>query len=362
MMLTLQNSTSAIGKKIFTVQIVVLASISTLIVLNSSSVWGQPQLIALRQCKNVEGKVMSEGDRYLSPGSPLCPGDKIHPENGATVTVVCFLNRKILYIGQHNISDAANKCARPQVTESEQYQCTNLKPQNCPTDFKGSGDDHTVPKPRLISPYISDGSILNTQPLISWRAVSGATSYTVKMEGNDVNWQIKVNKAVLPYPRNQPQLKFGSTYRITVFAYQANSIMSYSSLVISVLPEKEQLEIALLLKQVNELKAPLNEAAVEVLDTIYMSKNLVNESIETLKATIAAGSQNPEIYRILADRYLEAGLTDEAFGEYTTAKKLAKSSKNLKELSKVQEGLKLWEFITNYQRARTGPSSNDERI
>ncbi len=361
-MLTFQNSTSAIRKKIFTVQIVAFASISTLVVSSSSNAWGQSQLIALRQCKNVDGRVMSSGDRYLSPGSPLCPGDQIHPQNGAIVTVVCYLNRKILYINQNNFSDAANKCAPPQVAEGDKYRCTNLKPQNCPTTFKGTDDDNSVPRPRLISPYISGGRILTTRPSISWRAVPGATSYTVEMEGNNVNWQIQVNNTVLSYPKEQSQLKFGSTYRITVLAYQGNSLISYVPLVINVLPEKEQLEIGSLVKQINELKIPPDEAAVKDLDTIYMSKNLVNESIETLKARVAAGSKNPEIYRLLADRYLEAGLPNEALSEYTTAKKLAKSNNNLKELSKVQEGLKLWEFITNYQRARTEPSSNDERI
>lgn len=361
MMLTFQNSTSAIVKKIFMVQIVALASISTLVVSSYSSVWGQSHLIALRQCKNVDGKVISSGDRYLPAGSPLCPGDKIHPENGATVTVLCYLNREILYINQKNFSDAANKCTPLQVTEVEKYRCTNLKPQNCPTTFK-SPDDNSVPRPRLISPYISGGRILTTRPSISWRAVPGATSYTVEMEGNNVNWQIQVNNTVLPYPKEQSQLKFGSTYRITVLAYQGNSVISYALLVISVLPEKDQLEIGSLVKQINELKIPPDEAAVKDLDTIYMSKNLVNESIDTLQARVAEGSKNPEIYRVLADRYLEAGLSDKAFSEYTTAIMLAKNSKNLKELSKVQESLKLWKVITNYQRARTGTSSNDEHI
>ncbi|MBD2683313.1 MULTISPECIES: lipopolysaccharide assembly protein LapB [Nostoc] len=361
-MLSLQNLTNGIRKKKFPVQVVAIVSISTPLISGSSSAWGQSQLIALRQCINADGKVISKGDRYLPPGSSLCPGDKIHPDNGATVTVICYLNRKTLYIDRDSASDPANQCARPQLTEVEKYQCTNLKPQNCPTDFKGSADDDTVPKPRLISPYISDGSILTTQPLISWRVVPGATSYTVKMEGNDVNWQIEVNNTVLPYPSGQPRLKFGSTYTIIVFAYQGKSIISYAPLVISILPEKEQLEIASLIKQINELKIPPDEAAARDLDTIYMSKNLVNESIETLKVRVAAGSQNPKVYRVLGDRYLEAGLSDEAFNKYATAKKLAKSSKNLKELSKVQEGLKLWEFITNYQRAKMAPSSNDERI
>lgn len=361
-MLTFQNSTSARVKKTFTVKIAALASIFTLIVSSYSSAWGQSQLIALRQCNNVDGKVMSSGDRYLPLGSLLCPGDQIHPENGATVTVICYLNRKILYINQNNFSDAANKCAPPQVTEVDKYRCTNIKPQNCPTTLKGPDDENSVPRPRLISPYISGGRILTTRPSISWRAVPGASSYTVKMEGNNVNWQIQVNNTVLPYPKEQYQLKFGSTYRITVLAYQGNSLISYAPLVVSVLPEKEQLEIGSLVKQINELKIPPDEAAVKDLDTIYMSKNLVNESIDTLKARVAAGSKNPEIYRVLADRYLEAGLPDKAFSEYTTAIMLAKSSNNFKELSKVQEGLKLWRFITNYQQVRTVPSSNDERI
>lgn len=361
-MLTFQNSTSAIVKKIFTVQVVALASISTVVVSISNSAWGQSQLIALRQCKNVDGKVISSGDRYLPAGSPLCPGDQIHPDNGATVIVICYLNRKILYISQNNFSDAANKCVPSQVTEADKYRCTNLKPQNCPTTLKGPDDDNSVPRPRLISPYISGGRILTTRPSISWRAVPGATSYTIEMEGNNVNWQIQVNNTVLPYPKEQSQLKIGSTYKITVLAYKGNSLISYAPLVISILPEKEQLEIGSLVKQIDELKIPPDEAAVKDLDTIYMSKNLVNESIETLKARVEAGSKNPEIYRVLADRYLEAGLPDKAFSEYTTAIILAKSSNNLKELSKVQFGLKLWEFITNYQRARTVPSSNGERI
>jgi hypothetical protein len=362
-MLTLKNLTDGIRKKRFKVQVIAIASISTLVVISSiSSSWGQSQQKALRQCIKADGKVMSEGDRYLRPGSSLCPGDKIHPNNGATVTVICFLNRKILYIRQDNVSDTTKQCARPQAIESEQYLCTNLKPQNCPAEFKGANDENTLPKPTLISPYISRGRILTTQPSISWRKVPEATSYTVEIEGNNVNWQVQVDNTILPYPKDQPQLEFSDTYRITVVAYQRDSIISYAPLVFSILPQEEQQEIASLVQQVNKMKLPLDEAAVWYLDPIFMSKNLVNESIETLKARVAKGSKNPAIYRVLADRYLEAGLPDKAFGEYTTAKKLAKSSGNSKELSKVQEGLKLWEFITNYQRARTGPSSNDERI
>ncbi len=90
---------------------------------------------------------------------------------------------------------------------------------------------------------------------------------------------------------------------------------------------------------------PLNllpdEAAFLDLDTVYMSKRLLNETINTLKKRVVAGSSNPTLYRILGDRYLEAWLPDEAHREYTMAAQLAQSSGSLEDVLKVEAGQKL---------------------
>ncbi|MBW4676572.1 MAG: hypothetical protein KME52_21925 [Desmonostoc geniculatum HA4340-LM1] len=109
------------------------------------------------------------------------------------------------------------------------------------------------------------------------------------------------------------------------------------------------------MKQVNELALPPDEAAIWDKDAVYMSRSLLNETIETLKAREAAGSQNPTLYRVLADRYLEAWLPREALREYTLAAQLAKSTNNLDELARVKEGLKIISFY-NQPPTSTNPA------
>ncbi|RCJ32294.1 hypothetical protein A6770_41225 [Nostoc minutum NIES-26] len=187
-------------------------------------------------------------------------------------------------------------------------------------------------------------SMLSTRPVISWYGVAAATSYTVIVKGYKFYWEKTVDKAItsLPYPQEQNQLQFGNTYNFTVLANIGETPISSSEpLVVSVLPQEEQDTITQTVKQVNELALSPDEAAISDLDAVYMSKSLLNETIETLKARVAAGSQNPTVYRVLADRYLEAWLPKEALREYTKAAQLAKSTNNLNELARVEEGLKI---------------------
>lgn len=54
-----------------------------------------------------------------------------------------------------------------------------------------------------------------------------------------------------------------------------------------------------------------------------MSYGLLTQSIQVSKARVEAGSQLPEIYITLADRYLEAGLPRQAKPLYQNAIGLA---------------------------------------
>ncbi|WP_226889733.1 hypothetical protein [Nostoc sp. MG11] len=281
------------------------------------------------ECNNFIGRVSSAGDLYLPSGSRVCPGDRINPAKGATVKVLCYLNGNFVYLKQSTVLKEPDTCTPPQeITEL----CTGLNPSRC-YNPKGAGEEKEAPI--LISPYGS--SMLSTRPQISWSAVSNATNYTVIVSGYEFYWEATVDNKVttLPYPKEQKELQLGNAYKITVIANLGGSLIAFDPLIINVLPEKDQQEIVQKVKQIKELNLPPDEVAILDLHAIYMSKSLLNETIETLKARVAAGSQNPTLYRVLADRYLEAWLPNEALREYKVADELAKRTGNSDELAKV---------------------------
>ncbi|WP_341531964.1 hypothetical protein WKK05_40455 (plasmid) [Nostoc sp. UHCC 0302] len=311
-----------------------LVSISALILLVTGSAWGQQRTLEKKLCDEPSGRVYNTGDRFLRAGRYLCLGQRINPINGSAVQVLCFLNRKILYLKQSTIFNA-QICAPP---PNEALQCSVLNVAPCPHDYKGPDDEKDAPI--VTSPYGS--SIINNRPQISWRSVAGADSYTVVVKGNGVNWEVDVKNAVtLSYPKERKELRYGNTYTITVISNQGDQPLNSSPLVVHLLPGNDVEEIREQVKQINELGLPADEAAFRDLDAIYMSKLLLDESIKTLKARVAAGSQNPSIYRLLGDRYLGALLPLEAGQAYTKAEQLAKSSGNGSELEKVRSGLEL---------------------
>ncbi|PHJ56171.1 hypothetical protein VF14_18640 [Nostoc linckia z18] len=338
-MLSTHRQKKKIERKVSISKILVVASM--ILFLGWSNAWGQAKPEVKRRC-NVIGRVTSVGDLRWRVNNLLCSGDRITPMKGRTVNTLCYLNGEFLDFKQSRIFDAKDKCSLPR---NRVRLCTGLNPSGCDS-IKGPTN-----VPMLISPYGS--SMLSTRPIISWYAVSRATSYTVIVSGYEFYWETTVDKTVttLPYPKQQNQLQFGNTYKFTVLANVGDTpISSSETLVVSVLPQEEQNAILQKVKQVNELALSPDEAAISDLDAIYMSRYLLNETIETLKARVRAGSQNPTIYRLLADRYLEAWLPREALREYRKAAQLAKSTNNLDELARIQEGLKI---VENYNQPPT---------
>ncbi|MEH1899546.1 MAG: hypothetical protein V7K94_30485 [Nostoc sp.] len=330
---------SSLTKKVFPVRrFATFVSISTLILLVTSSAWGQQRILLHNLCDQPSGRVYSTGDRFLRSGRYLCLGERINPQNGSAVKVLCFLNRKILYL-KHSTIFNTQICA-PLPNEAVQCSVLNIVP--CPHDYKGPDDEKNAPI--VTSPYGS--SIINNRPQISWRSVADADSYTVVVKGNGVEWEADVkNTTILPYPQEQKELQYGNTYTITVISNHGDQPLNSSPLVVHLLPVDDVQQIRDEVKQINDLGLPPDEAAFRDLDAIYMSKLLLDESIKTLIARVVAGSQNPTVYRVLGDRYLGALLPDQAEQTYTIAAQLAKSSGKTSELSKVQSGLKLVKWL-----------------
>ncbi|MBE9016111.1 hypothetical protein IQ272_08170 [Chroococcidiopsidales cyanobacterium LEGE 13417] len=287
------------------------------------------------------GRVLNNSDRDLKAGSLICPGDRLQPKSGRTVEVLCYFNQQILQLKGGNATNQPNGCL-PRATRFK--PCTPENRSACPK-FKGPGEGNN--NPAIISPYSS--ALLNRRPTISWYAVTHATSYTVQVSGQGVDWQVVVKDRVLTYPKNQSALQFGNAYKITVIANRNDSAVSASTSVVNLVPENNAQKIAARIKQIHNLSLPKDEAAFLDLDAIYMSQNLLSETINTLNGRAKAGSRNPTLYRMLGDRYLEAGLPQEAKREYATAVQLAAAVNNSTELAKARIGLRLANAIASLQ-------------
>jgi len=317
-----------------------------LLTLQCSTAWSQSKAVDKGSCVNSIARIYSDGDRYLSKGSLLCPGDRIHPkEIGGKVEILCFLNRKILQLPSGSISDTASKCR--EATPGTEKKCTFQTPQNCPK-FKGPGEVEEN-EPIILSPYGS--MLLQQRPVFSWYPVPGATSYKVYLIGYNLEWQVETSDTTLPYPPNQPELQYGIVYKITVLARIGEEITSSAPSVVYMLSPSKVRDTLEKIEKVKALGLPPDEEAYLDLDTVYMERKLLNDTIQTMNQRVGAGSKNPTLYRVLGDRYLEAWLVPEAKRAYKKAIELAQSSGNTSELAIAQDRLAI--LIESYSQLPT---------
>jgi hypothetical protein len=117
-----------------------------------------PRLNASQSKCTPIGRVLNNSDRDLKAGSVICPGDRLQPESGRTVEVLCYLNRQILQLQSGSVSDQLNGCL-PRATKFK--LCTPENGDGCPR-FKGPGEGNNIPA--IISPYSSALELLGNKP------------------------------------------------------------------------------------------------------------------------------------------------------------------------------------------------------
>ena len=302
-----------------------------LIFLGWTNVLAQPasKTVHKRQCKPI-ARVLNNNDQYWTVRSLLCEGDWLDPQPGKKVEVFCYANGVVLRLANGAVS---NQCVLIPKQQAQQAQCKYDNRLNCPK-VKGPSDRDT---PALIVPYSS--TLLNQKPNFSWYSVASATSYKVQVTGMGVNWEKEVVTTDLLYPQEQPAMRFGNAYKITIIAIQNGSPTKASVAALNLLPQQDAQQVRKIVKQINNLGIPKDEAAFLDLDRLYMSKNLLHETIGSLESRVKTGSRNPTLYRVLGDRYLEAGLPESAKREYTRATTWAKRVDNSAELAKAEAGL-----------------------
>lgn len=316
---------------------------SILLTLQGYTAWGQPKSVTKSLCANPVMRVYTAGDSYFPIGSLLCEGDRIHlKDNGVKVEALCFLNQNFVQLTSGLIT--SEKCRKP--AANIENRCTFQTLKNCP---RTRGDGEPENQPIILSPY--GNVLLSRTPVFSWHPVPGVTSYKVYLTGYNLDWQFQTNDTKLLYPPDQAELQYGIAYKFTVLALKGEEVINSESSVIYVLPEKQVKDILEKVQKVNALGLPPDEAAYLDLDAVYMSKGLLNETIENMNARIAEGSQNPTLYRVLGDRYLQAWLPQEAKRAYTKAIELSQSSGNISEMVIAQD--RVAKLIESYSQLPT---------
>ena len=316
-------------KKCIPIQVVAIAS--TLLFSNLGAL-GQTQGIATQNFQSGECEPIAkiiEGDRHWASLSKVCKSAQINPEPGGRVEVFCYLRGSILQVSAGTIGA---QCLP--LSARERSGCSLQNEHNC-INIKGPNEDTDAPL--RITPY--GVAIINPRPMLSWVTTPGASSYIVQVEGIGVSWSLSVPNTRLPYPKHQPALQAGNVYDVNIIAKRGEKFIACQSLLVSVSEDRAH-QVATTIKRLQTLQESPDELAIDM-DAVYNAQGLVDESIAVLSARTKVSSQNPAIYRLLGERYLQGNSVFAASSAYKSAIALAQKVNNPDELALAEAGAKI---------------------
>lgn len=301
-----------------------LAKQTTLILLASQIIW-PASAVAQSQPKKETcepiGRILKASQQNLV-GKLLCSGDQIVSQISGSF-VLCYFN------------PSEQQC-RPK----KQTRDSNLK--KCPLPSRSfcnrrKGGSRAV-KPRIITPY--GRWLLEPRPQFSWSAVDGATRYRFEFGSPRKNlWSKTTTSTFLEYPDEHAPLSPGNRYKVNVIAYKNEVPIVADSSIFRLLKTEDAKDLQQMIGLIRSFKLDPDREAYLDLNAAYLSKGVLGESIKVLEARIQAGSSHPEIFTVLAERFIDVRLLDKAREKYLKAMQLAKSQNNQVALEKAQAGL-----------------------
>ena len=253
----------------------------------------QKQSTAKDTCKPL-GRVAWAQGFAVRPGQLICKGQALYGSATATLQLFCF--DTLTRITLNGSTDFSQGCRGRAIQPRRNCQGT----QNFFKCTRGVGSKQLA----LVRPF--GNTIIESKPTLEWQPVRGATHYKVEINGFDVTWKKTVHGNRLSYPKGEPNLTYGNKYDVTFWAYQRNKLLTTQKASLLLLPEQEVRQITQGVQQLKQIPLTQTELAKD-LDYIYMTRNLLNNSIETLKYFSNTPSATPEIHQLLTQRLEEAG-------------------------------------------------------
>lgn len=245
------------------------------------------------RCTTETARLFTEGDKNFRPGTLLCPDDLVVPVPGKRPRLLCLNNRRVIAGQTGRVGDLCAGKPKNQIVCGE---------DGCSGSARG-----TEGKPSLIRPF--GPTLISKRPDLTWRAIEGATHYEIRIKGRQFEQEQTLSETHLKYPQAWPSLEFKNAYHIDILAYQGGTIISADRATVNLLFEEESVAIQENAAAIKQLPFSLRDVAVD-LDTLYMSQNLLNQSIQLLEGLREKGESNPQLNEILAKRYIQAGYRD----------------------------------------------------
>ncbi len=309
-----------------------VAAIASILLFSNFAASGQTRPITTQNLQSGRCEPIAKiikGDRHWPSLSKVCKSAQINPESGGKVEVFCYLRGSILQVSAGTIGA---QCLP--LSTRERSGCSLQNEHNC-INIKSPNDDPDAPK--LITPY--GVTSINPRPVLSWATTPGVSSYIVQVEGIGVSWSLSVQNTQLPYPKDQPALQAGNVYDVNIIAKRGEKFIASQSLLVLVSEDRAQ-QVATTIKRLQTFQESPDELAIDM-DAVYNAQGLIDESIAVLSARTKVSSQNPAIYRLLGERYLQGDALSAASNAYKSAIALAQKVNNPDELALAEAGAKI---------------------
>lgn len=291
-------------------------------------------------------------NRVIRPktGTRVYPGDELLAANGAQALVQCAdLTTWLVRAGESQLNSCPNA--------TEQAQCSPGL-YKCP--HRGDDLAWTDGIPYIISPRRT--ALLNNKPTLRWHPVPGAKSYTVSVEGENVNWKTQVTNSQVVYSGEQP-LKPGGRYMLTVVADTGASSVDEpvqpGGINFGLLDEAQAQQVQAQAKQITQ-QTWTDQAKALALANLYTENGLIADAIATLEKLVNNGVQTAPIYRTLGDLYLKyLVLVPQANVYYSKAIELV-DAEDVEERTAAQDGLEqVQQALANQDRSNPHNQNKD---
>ncbi|WP_017716415.1 tetratricopeptide repeat protein [Kamptonema formosum] len=199
----------------------------------------------------------------------------------------------------------------------------------------------------IISPC--GGSILKVSELkLSWSAVPGAKSYSVRVErSKQPLWEkIVENRTEIPFPAGELTLEPDKDYELIVESDNRKS----GSVRFRMLAEDKAQQVRAEASEIAaNTKLSADDKAIKLAE-VYRENELFTEAIETLAGAVKNGSRSVPVHLMLGELYLKVKLPGLAEAPYQQALTLATSDTEAQ--AKAQVGLgRASVALQNWERA-----------
>jgi hypothetical protein len=251
-----------------------------------------------------------------SSGTLLQSGDQIIPGDDAQASILCA-DLTLWYVPQGMLSSLNNGCPETLGLHLER---------------QGSflGDTRVSTKnllPYVISPRGT--RILSPRPVLHWNMVPGAKSYTVRVEGENLEWQAESTDTQMVYP-GYPILQPNTAYQLTVKADtgQSSAEEGVVGLGFRLVTAREAEEMDQKVKKIQHLDLPSPDQEYAIAQ-LFASQGLYAEAIQALEGQARSGSSTTHSSLMLGRLYLQTGLPLLAESHYLSAIQKAQQIRDL---------------------------------